>query len=135
MRLLSLETLLAFASVSRRRYGRWRFQQLVPGILVVAGLVITIAMLISAAIASVFYGAFCALLHNGVGVTTAALLISLGALITLVLLVVFTSMYLRQLMHAPQSDEAPLASRAAGIVDAFLDGVMQPPDKSSSSRK
>jgi len=121
-----MEKLLAIASLGQRAYGRWLFQRLLSGIIVVAGLTIVVAVMVSAMLVGGFYAAYFALLHYGTAPQVAMVIIGISAILTTVTLVILTLMCLHHLRRMPRTllKQSPLTSRAMDTLNAFTDGLM-----------
>jgi hypothetical protein len=121
-----MEKLLAIASLGQRAYGRWLFQRLISGVLVIAGLTIILSMMVSAVLVGGLLTIYYILLYYGIGqlmaVTTTAVL-ALLLIAALVFLVLTSLQHLRKLPRTLLR-KSPLTSRAMDTLDAFTDGLM-----------
>lgn len=114
----AVEKTLVIAGIARGMYGRWRFQRLLSGVMVVTGLTVISSMLVGTMLIGGFYAAYFAFLHYGWEPQIAILLT--GALVTSITatFITLTVMCLRRLR------QMPMASRTSEVVDAFFDGLM-----------
>ncbi len=120
-----MEKLLAIASLGQRAYGRWLFQHLLSGIIVIVGLTIVIAMIISTLLVGGLYVSYITLLHYGVGSHVAMMIIAAAVVLVLALLAFFMFLSFRRLNHMPRTllKQAFLPSHTAGVLGAFFDGL------------
>jgi uncharacterized BrkB/YihY/UPF0761 family membrane protein len=114
----NMEKLLAVISVGQRAYGRWLFQRLLPGIIVIVGLTVVISIMVSAMIVGGLYIAYGALLQYGFEPQMAMLAICISAVITIILLVVIAMLGLRHLRQTPKimNTQTPLSSFIEGFI-------------------
>lgn len=119
-----METLLAIANLGQRAYGRWLFQRLLSGIIVVAGLVMVTAMMISALLVGGLYVSYITLLHYGVGSDMAMMVVALSAVLIIVMLVILTLSCLHHLHQIPKTlfKQALSPSHTSAVLCAFFDG-------------
>ncbi len=120
-----MEKLLALALLVQRTYGRWLFQRLLSGIVVVAGLTIITSIMVSAILISSLVAAYFALLHYGIEQQAALLIISITVILTIVALIILTLACLHHLRQMPRTllKRSPLTARAMDTLDAFSDGL------------
>jgi len=121
-----MEKLLAIAGLTQRAYGRWLFQRLLSGIIVVAGLTIVTSIMVSAMLVGGFYAAYFALLHYGMQPQVAMIVIGTSAGLTIVILVILTLACLLHLRRMPRAllKRLPLTSHVMDTLNAFSDGLM-----------
>lgn len=119
-----MEKLLVFATLGRKAYSKWLFQRMLTRIIAVAGIILIIAILLSALLIGLLVCAHTALLHGGATPHMAMLMISMLTLFIIAILVLLAQHFVRQLprMLAPQS---PITSRISDTFNAFMDGFME----------
>ena len=118
--------LLAIADLGQRAYGRWLFQRLLPGALMVVGFTIMLAIMGSVLLLTILVAAYYSLLYYGIG-QLMAVMITVGlAVLIMALLVIFILAYLYRLRQTPKTliKQSPLASHIVDTLDAFYDGLM-----------
>ena len=122
-----MKKLLAVISIGQRAYGRWLFQRLLPSIILMLGLTIIIAIMISAILVGGLYTAYGILLHYGVEPNMAMLTIALSSIITIIILVVIVFLGLRYMRQTPKimPSQTPIASCAIIALNSFIDGLMR----------
>lgn len=125
-RMPSMDTLLSIANLGQRAYGRWLFQRLISGIMMVAGLTFVIAIMVSALLIGGLVAAYYTLLYYGIGQLMAVSIIAVLATSAIAALVILTLSCLHQLRQIPRKlfRQSPLTSRAMDTLDAFTDGLM-----------
>lgn len=119
-----MEKLLIIATLGRKAYSKWLFQRMIARAIAVAGLVLIIAILLSALLIGLLITAYMALVHSGATPSSAMLVISMATLITIGMLGMLAQHLIRQLprMFVPQS---PITSRISDTFNAFMDGFME----------
>lgn len=119
-----MEKLLVLATLGRKVYSKWLFQRMLSRIIAVAGIIIIIAILVSALLIGLLFTAHTALLQGGVTPPMAMLMISMITIFIIGLLGLLAQHFVRQLprMLAPQS---PIAARINDTFNAFMDGFME----------
>jgi hypothetical protein len=121
-----MEQLLALINLVQRTYGRWLFRRLLSGMIVVAGLVLTTAIMVSAALIAGLYAAYIALINSGFEPQIAVLLVCGIAVVAAAILVTVTCAYLHHLRQVPQSiiKKSPITSLPSDALDAFISGLL-----------
>lgn len=122
-----MEKLLAIAGIGQRVYGRWLFQRLLMGLIVIVGLTVVVAIVMSALLLGGLYGAYAGLLHIGVAMPNAMLMTAFLALLVvagMVLVMQNVIKRLRQTQPTLQGRFAKVVAHPAEIVDAFIDGLL-----------
>jgi len=121
-----MEKLLAIASLGQRAYGRWLFQRLMSGIIVVTGLTIIISIMIGTMLVGGLYAGYSALLHYGIQPQVAMIIIGVSAILITITLVILTLSCLSRLRQMPRTllKQSPLTSCAMDALDAFSNGLM-----------
>jgi len=121
-----MEKLLAIASLGQRAYGRWLFQRLLSGIIVVAGLTIVTSVMLSAILVGGLWATYFSLLYYGIGQLMAMVITGALALMAMAALVFLTLSGLHHLRRMPRTllKQLPLTSRAMDALDAFTNGLM-----------
>jgi len=121
-----MEKLLIAIGFGQRAYGRWLFQRLLAGIIVVASLTIVISIMISVMLVSGLYIGYFALLQYGAEPAAAMIIIGIAAILTVIMLILSALACLHHLRQMPRNllKRSPLASRAMNALDAFTDGLM-----------
>lgn len=121
-----METLLAIANLGQRAYGRWLFQRLISGIIMVVGLTFVIAIMVSAILIASLVATYFVLIHYGLAFGAAIIIIVLLAIALIVLLILLTLSCLHHLRKMPRTlfRQSPLTSRAMDTLDAFTAGLM-----------
>jgi hypothetical protein len=124
--------LLAIVNIGQQTYNRWLFQQLVPSIILVAGLTIVVSIIISMILVGGFYVSYGALLNYGLEQKVAMMIIITAAVITLLIFLILTFLGVCRLRHMPKEilKKSPLNYITLEVLTAFLDGFM-----SDQSRK
>ena len=119
-----MEKLLVIATLGRKAYSKWLFQRMMTRIIAVVGIVLIIAILLSALVIGLLFTAHTALLHGGFTPSMAMLMISMITIFIIGMLVLLAQHFARQLprMLAPQSS---ITSRIGDIFNAFMDGFME----------
>src|SRR5271170_8087971 len=98
-----MEKLLAIANLGQRAYGRWLFQRLLSGIIVVAGLTIVISIMLGAMLVGSLWAAYFALLYYGIGQLMAMMLTGALAMMIMASLVFLTLSCLHRLRQMPRT--------------------------------
>ncbi len=121
-----MEQLLAVITLVQRTYGRWLFRRLLSGMIVVAGLVLTTAIMVSAALMVGLYAAYIALINAGFEPQMAVLMVCGMTIFAAVLLIIATLAYLRHLRQVPQNiiKKSPITSLPSDALDAFIAGLL-----------
>jgi len=121
-----MEKLLAIVDLSQRVYGKWLLKRLLPGILIVAGLIVVVGCMASALLVAALIGVYYALLYYGIGQTLAVMITIILAILIMAALVALIRAYLIYLRRMPKKllTESPLTSHACKLLDAFADGLM-----------
>jgi hypothetical protein len=116
-----MEKLLAIINIGQRAYDRWLFQCILPGIIILAGLAIIIAMIISAIFVGGLYAAYITLINYSVSQDIAIIIIAISSIITIIILVIMACLALKHLCKPPRiiDTQQPLAS----FVITFLEAV------------
>jgi amino acid transporter len=121
-----METLLRIASLGQRAYGRVLFRKAISGMVMVVGLVIVIAIMVSFALVAALIAAYFCLIYFGITPVAAMIIIALLAIALIVALIVLTLSCLHHLRQMPKTllRQSPFTSRAMDTLDAFTDGLM-----------
>jgi hypothetical protein len=121
-----MEKLLAIASLGQRAYGRWLFQHLILGIIVVIGLVMVIAIMVSTILIGSLAAAYFTLLSSGIGQTLAMLAVALLAIAITTAVIFLTFLSLHRLRRMPHTllKRSPVTSSAMDALNAFTNGLM-----------
>jgi len=121
-----MKTLLILAALGQKVYGRWLFSRLIPGIIMVAGLILVTAIMVSAALIAALGVCYIALVHYGVAPYAAIITVALLTILSIVVLTFACISCLRRLRHMPRTllGQSPLTSRAKNALDEFINGLM-----------
>lgn len=121
-----MEQLLALITLLQRTYGRWLFRRLLSGMIVVAGLVLTTAIVASAALMIALYAAYLAFINQGFAPQSAVLIVCTITIIAAAMLITATCVYLRHLRQTPQNiiKKTPITSLPGDALDAFIAGLL-----------
>ena len=121
-----MEKLLAIAGLGQKVYGRWLFQHLLSGIIVVVGLTIVTAIMVSATLIGSLIAAYYMLLQHGTEPYLAMIIIGVSGVLTIVILVLLTLASLYHLRQMPRTllEKSPLTSGVMATLNAFTDGLM-----------
>ncbi len=121
-----MEKLLAIANLGQRAYGRWLFQRLISGILIIAGFTIVLSMMVSTALIAGLLAVYYALHYYEIGQLMAVTITAALALMLIAALVFLVLTSLQHLRTLPRTllRKSPLTSRAMESLDAFTDGLM-----------
>lgn len=125
MALLShMEKLLTVASLSEGAYGNWLNQRLITGVVIAGALTIVTSIMISVLALVGFYAGYIALVTSGVEPRSSMLIILCAFIGTIAVLVGLIFTAVNRLQHLPQSliKRAAIKSKAANVIDAFVDG-------------
>src|SRR5882724_5719522 len=119
-----MEKLLAIASLAQKVYGRWLFQHLLVGVMIVVALVFVTSILISAILIGSSYWLYFTLINSGMQPQYAFLIVGAALVFLTGVLALSTWSYLRHLRNFPRrlTKRPPRSSRATEAVDAFFDG-------------
>lgn len=119
-----MEKLLALATLGHKAYNKWLFQRMISRVLAIVGMVLMIAILLSALLIGLLGIAYIALVQSGIAPQIAALTIGTMTVSIIGLLIMLARHFLRQLprLLAPQ---APITSRISDLLNAFIDGFME----------
>ena len=96
-----MEKLLAIAALGQKAYGRWLFQRLLSGIIIVAGLTIVISIMVSALLVGSLVVAYFALLHYGAAPHMAMIGVGISAMLTIAMLILLALTCLHHLRRMP----------------------------------
>jgi len=113
-----METLLAVITILQRAGGKRLLIRLISRLLVVFGLVITTAIMVSATLIGCLISVHIALLNSGVSSPLALLTIGMAALLIIAMLVTVIASQLKGLHRLPK--KSPLMD----TLDAFTNGLM-----------
>ena len=113
-----METLLAIITILQRAGGKRLFLRLFSRLIVLLGLVITAALMVSATLIGCLMHAHIALLGSGMSSPLALLIIGMAALFLIITLIAVIVWQLKGLHRLPK--KSPLMD----TLDAFADGLM-----------
>ncbi|MDX2073769.1 MAG: hypothetical protein SFX19_05315 [Alphaproteobacteria bacterium] len=121
-----MDNLLAIINVIQRIGTRKLLVQLISNMVIIMGLVMTTAIMISATIIGGLINAHISLLNHEIPPVLALIYIGCAALLIIASLLAMIAWRLRCLRKSPLSlfGGAPLASRAMDTLDAFTAGLM-----------
>ena len=121
-----MEKILTIISLTQRIYGRWLSQQLLSSIIAIVGLIIVIAIMVSAALIGGLITSYFSLRYYGVEPQTAIISVAILTVATIVVLIILALFFLQRLRQMPKTllKQSPLTSRAMTTLDAFTDGFM-----------
>lgn len=121
-----MEKILIITSLVQKVYGRWVFQRLFLSIIMIAGLVVVTAIMVSALLIGGLVTIYFTLLSYGIGQTLAIIATAVSALLIIIALIIITLLYLQHLRKTPKNllKRSPLTSRAMDTLDAFTAGLM-----------
>ncbi len=121
-----MENLLAIISVIQRISTKKLLIRVISNMVIIMGLVMTTAIMISATLIGGLMNAHIALLNNETSPLLACIYIGAAALLIIAGLLSLIAWRLRCLRQIPHSifGQSPLASRATDILDAFTAGLM-----------
>ncbi len=117
---------MMIANLGQRAYGRGLFQRFLAGTIVVVGLTMVIAMMVSATLLGVLYMTYSALLNGGLGSLAAMAITGIASLLIIAILAILALVCLHHLRQVPKKllQHSPLTSRLTDAFDAFTDGLM-----------
>lgn len=121
-----MEKLLAILGIIQRANGRRQFQQLLPNIITVGGLMVVTSIMVSAALISGLIVTYFLLVQYEIVPQVAMIIIAISAIFTIMMLVMLTLsrlQRLKQMLHT-MLDQSPLTSRVIATLDAFKEGLM-----------
>lgn len=121
-----MENLLAIISVIQRMSSKNLLISLLSNMVIIIGLVMTTALMISATLIGTLINAHVALLNNEVHPALAFIYIGCTALLIIASLIAVIAWRLRCLKKIPHSifGNSPFSSSAIATLDAFTDGLM-----------
>jgi hypothetical protein len=122
-----MKTLLAIISIIQEKSGKPLFAKLLSKIILMAGLLLVTAIMISAMLIGGLINAQMILLNSGIAPHTASVIIGTAALFIIIVLIAVIVCLLRSLRRVPQKlyGQSPLAVCLAGTLDAFIAGLMK----------
>jgi len=114
-----MEKLLAIASLAQKVYGRWLFQHLLVGVMIVVALVFVTSILISAILIGSSYWLYFTLINSGMQPQYAFLIVGAALVFLTGVLALSTWSYLRHLRNFPRrlTKRPPRSSRATEAVE------------------
>lgn len=121
-----MKTLLAIITIIQEKSGKPLFAKLLSTIILMAGLLLVTAIMISATLIGGLMNAHMILLNSGTPTNVALLMIGGAALFIIIVLIAVIACLLRSLRRTPQKlyGQSPLAVCLAGTLDAFIAGLM-----------
>jgi hypothetical protein len=121
-----MKNLLAVISLIQRAQSKRLLVRAISHMVVIMGLVMTTAIMVSAMVIGGLMSAHAALLTTGIPPHTALISIGVAALFVITLLVFLIGWRLRNLQNIPRAlfEQHPFTSRAMGTLNAFTDGLM-----------
>lgn len=121
-----MKILLAIVNLLQKVYGRWLFQNLLLGIIIIAGLVLVTAIMVSATLIGCLLAVYFTLLSYGIGQTVAIIATAVSALLIIISLIIIMLLYLQHLRKTPKNllKRSPLTSSVMSTLDAFTAGLM-----------
>jgi len=121
-----MEKLLLLLNLGQRAYSRWMLHRLLFGVIIVLGLTIVIAMLISATLVGMLLVFYQSALMYGFEPQAAVGLTFLLSMIFILALIICTNMCLKNFRKVSKTTAkpSPIASSALSILDSFTDGFM-----------
>ncbi len=124
-----MNKLYTLLSIGQSLHGKWVLGRLISHILMIIGLALVSAIMCGGLALGCFYAFDLTLQHYGVE-PYAALLIVLGTVFLFTLaLILFTMLYVKRLRETPHrlmEKKSPLIAHAGEVVDAFIDGFLNP---------
>ncbi len=122
-----MEKILALLTLGKKAYSTLLMQRLLMGLIVIMGLAIIIAMLISSTLIGGLIVAYYAMLNSGIEPQTAILYTGLFSVLLILFFIICTNLCLNNFRRLSKTlvKPSPLASGALGIVDSFADGFMK----------
>lgn len=117
-----MKTLLAIIAIIQRTHGKRLLLRLFSSFMVILGLMIVTAMMVSATLIGVLINAHIALLNSGMSLPLALLLVGFAAVFIIATLIAVIVWQLARLRRIPQTlyGQSPLM----GTLDAFTAGLM-----------
>jgi hypothetical protein len=121
-----MEKILIITGLVQRIYSKWLFQHLLFGVIIISGLIVVIAIMVSALLIGSLMAVYFILLSYGIGQTVAIIVTAVSALLVIMLLIIITLLYLQHLRKTPKNllKKSPLASSAKDTLDSFIAGLM-----------
>ena len=106
--------------------GKELFQRALPSILVIAGLIIVTSMMIVATLVGAVINLHIALLNSNMSPPNALAIIGVVSLFIIALLITLIAWQIKRLRRMPQTldGQSPLAACVAGLLTAFIAGLM-----------
>jgi hypothetical protein len=121
-----MKTLLAILILIQKAHGKRQFTRLISHVVIVAGLLLVTAIMISATLIGGLINAHIALLNSDVSPILALLITGTTASLIIALLIIGIVWRLRCLRNIPQAlySRLPFANRAMDALDSFTAGLM-----------
>lgn len=122
-----MEKILTLLTLGKKAYSSWLLHRLLMGLIVIIGLAIIIAMLISSTLIGGLVVAYYAMLNSGIEPQTAILYTGLFSLLLIIFFIICMHLCLNNFRKMSKTlvKPSPLTSSALGIVDSFADGFMK----------
>ena len=123
-----MDKLLVILSLLQKIGGRHLFQRMIKQVIILAGLTLTTAILISATLIGIVMAACRELMNYGVDFYTIILLFAALALLTIMILIRMIISRLHLLHRMPHtSEQSPFMAKVTAVIDAFTEGLMEDP--------
>lgn len=121
-----MEKLLAITTIAQRVYGRWLFQNLLLGMIVVMVLTIVISIVASTLLLLCLYAVYALLIYMGIAYYYTFLIIFILSAAVIAVLLILTLACQRQIRQMPRKllEKLPLTSRPIEVWEAFYSGFM-----------
>jgi len=122
-----MEKLLVLVSIGQRAYGRWLFQRLLSGIILIFGLIITTSVLLSALLIGSIYAVYAALLRHGISHLMSMCIAGAVSVVVIILLSIVILLCVQHLRQMPRKllKQSPLTCATVNTLDDFLKGFMK----------
>ncbi len=122
-----MEKLLVLVSIGQRAYGRWLFQRLLSGIILIFGLIITTSIVLSALLIGGIYAIYTVLLRHGISQIMSMCITGAVSMVVIILLSIVILLCVQHLRQMPRRllKQSPLTSATVNTLDDFLKGFMK----------
>jgi len=129
-----MENILLLISLVQKTYGKWLFHRLLLRILVIIGLIIVIALMMSATFVAGLCAAYYFLLSYGIEQSVVILLTGILAIMLIISLIIITIICLHKLRNMPQTmlKSSPVTALAMDTLNSFTNGLMAEQGKKSN---
>jgi hypothetical protein len=121
-----MENLLVILSLIQRANGMRLLRQLLPNVIMVAGLLCVIAIMVSALLLGGLFAAYVILVENGVSAHMSMIYVAISTIIMIVILGFITNAYILKMRQMPKTllAQSPASFRVMDMLNAFIDGFL-----------